>query len=340
MAMEELYDETEQNIDIALEKGELYQVGEIPPYWQDTLQRCGIRVMQLAMTFGLVIPEYTMKDYVLHAAQTPTGYETLSIWGPQGSKKSCRTLSILNWIYQDWDTVLEEIVLMPDAKDLPAYEKRGFIQKMQSISKEEVVPTLGWDDYTVGMPSSTFKTDIEVYGAVDATWAAIRTKVRVMVLNCPLIDRIGRNVKDNITIEVMLGRNQVEQIERFVRLVGLKHLESNFFKIQVEPLHRFDYHQVPKSVFDEYFDLRKEIADYAIHKMGKAYKDEAALMKDMVTPFQIMADIPIPPNTLHDMIRRHFLPHEKVNGKIYISNSDYEKFKDFYYKNTVKPRKR
>jgi hypothetical protein len=331
MTTEEQYAETEQYIDAALEKGELYQVGEIPPYWANIQ----VPILRLALTFGLVIPEYTMKDYVLHAAKTTTGYETIDIWGPQGSKKSCRTLSIAHWVYQDWDTVLEEIVLMPDAKELPSYEKRGFIQKMQGISKEEVAPLVAWDDYTVGMPSSTYKTDIEVYGAVDSAWAAIRTKVKVMVLNCPLIDRIGRNVKDNITLEVMLGRNQVEQIERFVRLIGLKHLESNFFKVQVEPLHRFDYRQVPKDVFDEYFDLRKEIADYAIHKMGKAFKDEASILEDSVTPFQIMAELPISPDSLHDKIRRCFLPSKKVNGRIYIDKKDYAQFKQFYLKNTT-----
>lgn len=245
----------------------------------------------------------------------------------QGSKKSCRTLAVSYWAYGDWDTVLEEIVLLPDSKGLSDdYKNRGFIQKMQSVSREETVPLVAWDDYTVGMPSSTFKTDIEVYGAVDAAWAAIRTKTKVMVLNCPLIDRIGRNVKDNITIEVMLGRNQVEQIERFVRLVGLKHLESNFFKVQIEPLHKFDYKQVPKSVFDQYFELRKEIADYAIHKMGKAYQDEAALLEDMVGLNQIRSESPIALTTLSDMIKRGFIESEKINGKLYIKKQEWSRF--------------
>ena len=101
---------------------------------------------------------------------------------------------------------------------------------MQSISKSDVMPLLAYDDYTVGMPSSAFKTDIEMYGAIDSMWAAIRTKVKVVVLNCPLIDPLGKNVKDNVTIEVMIGPNQVEQIERWIHLVGLKQAESNFFR--------------------------------------------------------------------------------------------------------------
>jgi hypothetical protein len=306
---------------------QLYEPGEIPPYWKDALDRFGIRVLRLAMTFGLVIPEYTMRDYVNHAVETSNGYETIAIWGCQGSKKSCRTMIISHWVYQDWDAVLEEMVLVPNAMDLPGYEKRGFLQKMKAIEKGKCVPLLAWDDLTVGMPSASFKTDIEQYGAIDSAWAAIRTKIKVVVLNCPLIDRIGRNVKDNISMEVFLGRNQVELIERYVRLVGLKHLESNFFKVQVKPLHVFDWRYVPRDVFQQYFNLRLEIAEFAIQKMGKAFKDESVLLEDMVTPFQIMNEVSIAPSTLNDMLRRNFIPSEKINGKTYVRKADFEEFK-------------
>lgn len=337
---QERYEEFDEGVDTALEQGQLYEPGEIPPYWQDTLNRYGIRIMQLAMTFGAVVPEYTMRDYVMHAIRSPSGYETINIWGSQGSKKSCRTLACLYWCYGDWDTVLEEIVLLPDSKELPDYKERGFIQKMKSISSSEVIPAVGWDDYTVGMPSSTFKTDIQVYGAVDAAWAAIRTKTKVMILNCPLIDRIGRNVKDNITIEVMLGRNQVEQIERFVRLVGFKHLESNFFKVQIEPLHRFDYRQVPRDVFEEYFEIRKAIADYAIHKMGEAVGDEADLKEDMIGMDEMWKETPVSLTTLNDMVKRNFLEHEKINGKIYVKRVKWRDFCDYVASNPKGLRKK
>ena len=312
---------------------QLYEPGEIPPYWQDTLKHFGIKVLKLAMTFGLVIPEYTMRDYIEYAAESNSGFETIAIWATQGSKKSCRTMILSHWVYQDWDTVLEEMVMMPDAHEMPGYEKRGFLQKIKAIEKGSCVPLLAWDDLTVGLPSASYKTDIEQYGAIDSAWAAIRTKIKVIVMNCPLIDRIGRNVKDNITMEVFLGRNQVELIERFIRLPGLKQLESNFFKVQVEPLHKFDYKYVPKDVFDEYFELRKEIAEFAIQKMGKAFKDEASLQEDMMTPIQIMQEISIAPSSLNDMMRRNFLPHEKINGKLYVSRKDFDDFKKAYLGN-------
>ena len=338
------YEVFAQKIDKALQQGKgdrlfdvdeetqeaIYKPGEIPPYWQAILKRFGgQRIMSLAMTFGIVVPEFTMYDYVMFAVEDKAGFETINIWGTQGSKKSCYTLYISNWVYQDWDVVLKEMVLVPDASGLSEdYKERGFIQKLQSLSKERLKPLLAWDDFTVGMPSSTFKTDIAIYGAIDSAWAAIRTKTKVMVLNCPLIDRLGKNVKDNITIEAMIGRNQTVQIERFVRLIGLKQLESNFFKVQIEPLDTFQYEEeVPKDVFDEYFDLRKEIADYAVHKMGQAMKNEAALQGDMMTPFQVMAEVGIAPTSFTDMLRRNVIPNEKVNGKPYIKKSDVEELK-------------
>jgi len=300
----------------------IYEPGQVPPQWANV----PIPILRLAITFGLVIPEYTMRDYILYAAESKAGYESIIYWGTQGSYKSSRTLACSYWVYQDWDTVLEEIVLMPDASGMrdKDYMKRGFLQKLKMISRAEVAPCLAWDDITVNMPNSTYKTDIEQYGAVDSAWAAIRTKIKVMLLNCPLIDRLGRNIKDNISIECFIGRNRVEMIERFIRLPGLKQLESNFYKIPIEPVHQFDYRYVPSDVFKEYFDLRLEIAEFAIKKMGKAFKDEASVTQDLLTPFQAIEMTGLAPTTFTDLVRRNILSSEKINGKPYFKKTDVE----------------
>lgn len=308
------------------ESGEvlLYQPGEIPPYWQDALNRYGIKILQLAMTFGYVIPEYTMRDYVNYAIESPSGSETIDIWGKQGSMKSNRTLQIAHWVYDDWDTAIEEMVLMPDARGFSGYENRGFLQKMQSIKKGKCVPLVSWDDLTVNMPSSTFKTDIKVYGAIDSAWAAIRTKIKVVVLNNPLIDRIGKNVKDNVTIEVMIGPNQVELIERWFRLIGLKHPDSNFFKAQVEPLHKFDWRNVPTSVFRQYHSLRLEIADFAVHRLGAAFGDEVELRRDLIPVQEIIPNVTCSVNTIQSLLQRGIVRKEKVGDNLYVKKVDYE----------------
>jgi len=306
---------------------------EIPEVWIEDSLRYGVKILDIACGFGFIKPGYDMKDYILDAVESKSGYETVDIWGRQGSKKSNRTLQIMNWVYNDWDVVLKEIVLMPTSKGLPGYESRGFLEKMRSVQKGQSIPCVGWDDLTVSLPSSTFKTDTEIYGAVDAAWAAIRTKIRVMILNNPLIDRITKNIKDNVTLEVMIGPNQTEMVERWFHLVGLKTMNSNFFKVQVEPLHRFDWRVVPSDVFKEYQNLREEVADYALSKLGEAFGDEETMDVDVVTPIDIMNEIDITPSTLNDMLKRHFLPHKKVNGRYLIARSDYEDFKKVYLKN-------
>jgi len=191
--------------------------GEIPAYWREV----PYRVLQYALTFGHVIPGYTCKNYVEHAIEK-MGYETILDWGTQGSGKSNRLLQHGYWVYEDWDEVLKNIVFKPYAKE------RGFIQKLKNIMRGERVPWIGWDDVGVHFPSVSWRTEVEKYEAVDSAWTSIRTKVSVISLNIPLIDRLAKNIKDNLTMEEFLGRNQTILIERYVRLPGLKQVESNF----------------------------------------------------------------------------------------------------------------
>ena len=261
------------------------------------------------------------------------GYETYNLWGVQGSAKSNRTLQIGFWAYQDWDKVLNNIVFMPDSTEIPSFEKYGFIQKMKSITKGKRIPFLGWDDLTVHMASSSWRTNIEQYEAIDNLWAAIRTKVSVMVANNPLIDRIPKNIKDNITMEHFIGRNQAELIERYVRLPGLKQVESNFFKIQVEPLKRFNIYDVPTDVFKQYWNLRLELADHALAKMGKAF--DSSNLDGLVQVSQLVKDLDIAPTTVSELVSKGVVRGERVNKRLYIDKEDYENVLVPYYEKKV-----
>lgn len=276
----------------------------------------------MALNFGLVIPGYTARNYIEHAVEN-NGYETIEVWGIQGSCKSNRCLQHGYWIHQDWDKVLKRVAFLADARELPAYIERGFVQQLKAIPSGTHIPWLDWDDCTVDMPSSSWRTNIEKYEAIDSAWAAIRTKATVIDINNPLIDRLAKNIKDNITLEIFLGRNQMEQVERFLRLPGLKKVESNFFKLQVEPLHRFDMYDVPTSVFREYNELRLALADYAIDKMGKAF-DDTPDMEQYISINEAIKNLSLSPHTIMDMAQRGGVRSKKVNGLLYIYKQDYE----------------
>lgn len=296
----------------------LLEPGEVPPQWRNI----PFKVLQMALNFGLVIPGYTVRNYIEHAVEK-NGYETIEVWGLQGSCKSNRCLQHGYWIHQDWDKVLKRVAFLADARELPAYKERGFVQQLKSIPSGSHIPWLDWDDCTVDMPSSSWRTNIEKYEAIDSAWAAIRTKATVIDINNPLIDRLARNIKDNITIEIFIGRNQLEQAERFLRLPGLNKVESNFFKLQIEPLHKFDMYDVPTSVFKEYNQLRLALADYAIEKMGKAFDDTPDIEK-YISINDAVQTLDMSPRTIVDMASRGGIRSKKINGLIYILKEDYE----------------
>ena len=289
--------------------------GEIPSHWRDI----PFKVLQHAMTFGLIIPDYTCKNYVELAVEKG-GYETLEIWGVQGSCKSNRTLQHGYWVYGDWDEVLKNVVFKPSGD--PEF---GFVDRLKSIEHGKRIPWLGWDDITVHFPSISWRTQMEQYGAVDSSWAAIRTKVNVISLNNPLIDRLPKNVKDNVTMEIFLGRNQVELVERIVRLPGLKQVESNFFKIQVEPLHKFDMYDVPTDVFKEYWEMRLNLADEAIQKLGDVYSKDEKVDLEKYVPISVpVNEFDLSPFTCSEWIRRGLVRHKKIAGQVCILKEDYD----------------
>ena len=121
----------------------------------------------------------------------------------------------------------------------------------------------------------------------------------------------------------------MSRFERWFHLIGLKQANSNFFKVQIEPLHKFDWHNVPSDVFKQYHELRLEIAEFAVAHMGAAYGDEVELEKDMIPMSEMWKDTPVSLTTLNDMIKRGFIEHEKINGKIYVKRTKWEEFKDY-----------
>lgn len=290
----------------------------IPKFWRNL----PFKVLRYALDFGLVKWSYTLKNYVQDAIETQ-GYETILVWGVQGVGKSCQILQQGYWIFEDWDKVLASVVAKP----------KDFVQALKSIPFGKRTPWIGWDDVGVHFPSVSWRTNIEEYAAVDSAWAAIRTKCNVVSLNIPLIDRLAKNLKDNMTAEVFIGRNQAMLIERYVRLPGLKKLESNFFKIQVEPIHKFNLFDVPKDVFKEYWQTRLKLTEEALDRLGNVLSkgDETVLSNDYVAATNVCQEYKISPRTLQ-IITTDMIKHLKLDGKLYLLKEDVDKVIKLHYK--------
>jgi len=283
------------------------------------------KIIQYGVLFGLIRLGWVHKDYLLHATDT-TGYETSGGWGERGSGKSNRTLMHGYWIFQDWDAVLESVV----------YKPADFVHMLKLVPKDKRLPWLGWDDIGVHFPSAIWRTDIEKYQAVDAAWAAIRTKVSVIDVSIPLIDRLAKNIRDSLSFEIFLGKNQTVLVERLVRLPNIyDRLESNFRKVQVEPIHQIDLYEIPTDVFNEYWDTRLELADEALEKLdGILTKNELAesdgTIDNHISFLKASEELDLAPLTLVQMCKQRIIPSRIIKGTRFIPKESFEELKKVY----------
>ena len=260
------------------------------------------------MEYGIVKLGNTLEDYLLEAVANE-GYETVCIWGVQGSGKSSRALQMAYWIYQDWEEVLSHIIFRPSE----------LVERVDEVPDGERIPCLIWDDIGVHYPSSTFKTDIEVYEAIDSTWAAIRTKVAVMIVTIPLINRLAKNVKDNVTFEVFLGRNQKEIIKRVFWLPGTERPEANYFKVTAEWPEPFDLYKVPLPIWTRYWTMRLKLTREAIENLRGVAEPED--LEEYVTVWDVAKDVSVSANTLQQMGSRGLIPTKRIGRRLFIPKS-------------------
>lgn len=281
--------------------------------------------VRLGIDFGFLIIGFTLKAYILDAATKESGYETVAIWGTQGNGKSSRMLMMLFWVYEKlypdpivaWNIVLERIIFRPT----------DFINMLESALLDGVVlAAIGWDDIGVHYPSTKFKTDIKAYEAIDSTWASLRTAVHNVLLTIPLIDRLAKNIKDNVTFELFIGKNRLQLVNRWFRLPGFKE-DSNFFKAELKGERKtFNVRDVPLWVWKKYWARRIELTKEAIANLKAVTKGDVQGMIPVLDAAEIAHTqaIKMSASTIQQNISRSVLRGEKV-GEILLVNED-----DFY----------
>lgn len=280
--------------------------------------------VELAIFFGIIKPGWTLEDYLIYASTHERGYETVSLWALQGSGKSSRMLQMLYWIYfnilQDdeeaWKAVLDHIVFKPST----------FVERLEAIPDNVVLPALGWDDIGVHYPATKFRTDIQQYEAVDSTWAAIRTKVHVIFTTIPLIDRLAKNVRDNTTFEVFMGPNQMELINRVFHLPGTRFIESNFFKVVLEKPAKFELFMAPEWVWKEYWKRRLKLTREALQVLRQATDMEDIEGYIPVLEAAKIAQtqgIKYATSTIQQDISRGILRGQRIVGRLCVDENDF-----------------
>ena len=314
------------------------------------------RHIKLALDFGIVVLGWGLEHYY-HYATFSQGYETVGMWGVQSSGKSSRMLQQLFWVYRFHHLVENEIIKTEIPRGVPflydddlvqeftdlvdfsfevelepreireiwervlkalVFTPSELVETLEAVPDNEIIPALGWDDILVHFPASMFKTNIKQYEAIDSSWAAIRTKASIIITTLPIVSRLAKNIKDNITVEVFLGRNQMEMCKRIFYLPALDSLDANLFKITLEKPGVFDLFKVPKWVWQQYWKRRLKLANEALATLkGTTEPDNT----DGYTAVMAVAGtMGISPNTIQQMASRGVIVGKKIRGKLYIEN--------------------
>lgn len=284
-------------------------------------------IIRLGIQYGLLKQGHHLDDYLLDAVRDPSGSETVCYHGQQGSGKSNKALQtakpiVLYTLTQELGRPPTESELWRSILDRLVFSPSDFVRKLEAVDKDDRLDVVIWDDIQLNYTSSTFKTDIEQYSAIDSMFAVIRTKVAVVLITIPNISRLPKNIKDNVTFEVFVGKNRLVQIRKIFRLPNIKdRLDSNVFKPIIDKPASFDLFAIPAWVWNMYETLRKKIANEAL-----------AALKGVTDMTDIEGYLTIPDTvrvardhgrswgamSIQQMASRNMLRKQKINGELCI----------------------
>jgi len=253
------------------------------------------RHIKLGIEYGHIVPGWCFKDYIQDASVRKDGYETVIVDGTQRVGKSNLSLQVTSWAkhaslafklngctreqYNNakkkrvtptefieslsiqptetniWETTIKDIVFKPS----------DFVNTLEAIPDDEPLDSLLWDDINAHYTNTAFKIDPTQYSAIDSTFTVVGTKCRVIICNIPNVSRLAKNIKDNATFEIYVGKNRKRMMKRLYRLPGLKTMDMNLFKIDIEMPSQFDIYKIPSWAWKLYEAKRLELANEALN---------------------------------------------------------------------------
>jgi hypothetical protein len=222
---------------------------------------------------------------VQEAVVLDAGYEVIAIDGVQRSGKSNMSLQAAswakeaklriargdNWLSPGWDNPepIDEDQLWEEVLSCIVFKAAEFVEYLQAVPDGEPTDVVIWDDISGHYSNMSFRIDPEEYAQVDGAFTVLGTKAKVIVTNIPNLSRLSKNVKDHISVEVFIGRNRKRKIMRVFRLPGMKHIDMNTFKCDIELPSNFDLYRIPKQYWDRYESKRIQLAKDVFTRLGE-----------------------------------------------------------------------
>jgi len=298
------------------------------------------------------VPNWCFKDYIQDAAIRKDGYETVIVDGAQRVGKSNMSLQIASWAkhalltfklngctraqYDEAKTrgvspidFLLDLPLQPTVDevwgsvlDALVFKPGDFVNTLEQVPDDDPMDCLTWDDINAHYTNTAFKINPAQYSAIDSTFTVVGTKCRIIICNIPNVSRLAKNIKDNATFEVYLGKNRKRMMKRLYRLPGLKTMDMNLFKIDIELPSSFDIYDIPAHIWRQYESKRIELANEALGVLKAATNMED--LDGYITVFEAVKMAKAEGmhwgiSSIQQWVSRGVLVGQKVNNQLCVS---------------------
>jgi hypothetical protein len=298
------------------------------------------KYIQVGLQYGLLKEGYGFKDYIQEAAIMRNGFELVAVDGVQRAGKSNCSFQIGSWAKEaslriqrgdqwlspGWDNLepIDEHLIWDALWIQKVYDPANFVKTLQAVPESEPLDVLVWDDLNASYTNTTFRLDPEQYSAIDSTFTVVGTSCKVIVANIPVITRLSKNIKDNTTFEIFIGKNQMRKMMRIFRLPGTRAIDMNLFKVDVEPPEKFDIYNIPSWWWKKYEAERGALAKKVLGKLA-----EVSNMEDvpgyipLTEAVQICAEAGVPwgIQSIQQMASRDIFPKQIVKNKFCVEEA-------------------
>jgi len=321
------------------------------------------RHVQLAYEYGLMVPGWCFRDYIVHAALAPDGYEVVVVDGVQRAGKSNQSLQVVSWAkqatlafrlnereYSEYKAAIDagtppadyidSLPIQPPEREVweavlecIQFKASEFVAYLQAVPDGEPTDAALWDDIAGHYSNMSFRIDPEEYAQVDGAFTVLGTKAKIIVTNIPNLTRLSKNIKDHLSFEIFIGKNKKRMLRRVFRLPGLRSPNMNEFKADVEAPSRFDIYQIPAWAWVRYEKRRFELARDVFKVLGETVDIDNPEGHTGVWEASKLCSLN--PNSLQQMGSRGVIPMEKINGILHISDEVYDELFSEYGKQTI-----
>ena len=191
-------------------------------------------------------------------------YAWFCVWGPPRTGKSTLCLLIADWIYKDWDDVLNCII----------FSLNGLLYKLERGEPKlwptrndlhRRVPFLFIDDF--GAHCNKAKTQHERgWDVFKGGFDTLGTKLGVLMANMVSPNEATQQLQEKYTHEIFVHRRGEAKYDKVHQQQDYRSWNSRQKK---EWRWEFEFDEVPKDVFKQYDEVRCQLADEVLFSINE-----------------------------------------------------------------------